>query len=536
MKHSFNCFYDLTETTELNRIWKDSDTIFIFDTNVLLSLYSFQPESRKDFLKVLSSIQDRIWIPFHVGLEFQKNRLTVIKNRRSTFNDLNKDVDKLSDTLTFDKKPFTTLQNKFSLKKNYLNVFNKLNESLKKIDESFAELENELKICLKELKDEIDITDKEKIFVNSKDFIRDEIDDLFTVERIGKNIFNTIEKLNSLYKEGNDRYKNKIPPGYEDEDKGDQEFYFEGVGYKNKFGDLIIFKQIIDFCKERSIKNVIFISEDIKKDWRHIEDQEGDKILGARPELKRELNREAGVENFLIYQIEDFVKKTNEYLDIKIEPKTLKSIKLSLEEDKHQKSFENKVLEAQKMQELYERVADDSALFKAKAKVKAALEAQKMQELYERVADNSTFSKAVLDAQKMQELYGRVADNSTFSKAVLDAQKMQELYGRVADNSAFSKAVLDAQKMQELYGRVADDSAFSKAALEAQKMQELYGRMADDSAFSKAALEAQKMQELYGRVADDSAFSKAALEAQKMQKFYSYENFIKKVKDDQDDE
>jgi len=74
MKHSFNCFYDLTETTELNRIWKDSDTIFIFDTNVLLSLYSFQPESRKDFLKVLSSIQDRIWIPFHVGLEFKKNR------------------------------------------------------------------------------------------------------------------------------------------------------------------------------------------------------------------------------------------------------------------------------------------------------------------------------------------------------------------------------------------------------------------------------------------------------------------------------
>jgi len=162
---------------------------------------------------------------------------------------------------------------------------------------------------------------------------------------------------------------------------------------------LIIFKQIIDFCKERSIKNVIFISEDIKKDWRHIEDQEGDKILGARPELKRELNREAGVENFLIYQIEDFVKKTNEYLDIKIEPKTLKSIKLSLEEDKHQKSFENKVLEAQKMQELYERVAD-----------------------------NSAFSKAVLEAQKMQELYGRVADDSAFSKAALEAQKMQKFY------------------------------------------------------------------------------------------------------------
>lgn len=117
MKQIFNCFYDVTDTSELEKVWKANDTLFIFDTNVLLSLYSFQPESRKDFFKVLSSIEDRIWIPFHVGLEFQKNRLNIIKNRRSTFNELNRDIDKLSESLTFDKKPFTTLQNKFSLKK-----------------------------------------------------------------------------------------------------------------------------------------------------------------------------------------------------------------------------------------------------------------------------------------------------------------------------------------------------------------------------------------------------------------------------------
>ena len=340
MNSSFSCFYNLTESTELEKIWKDKQTIFIFDTNVLLSLYSFQPESRKDFLKVLSSINDRIWIPFHVGLEFQKNRLTIIKNRRNTFDDLNKGIDNLTNSLTFDRKPFTSLQSAFSLKKNYPSVYSKLNENLEKVNTSFNKLEEDIKHYLKEIKDEVVNLDKDKIFVNSHDYIRDEIDQLFRENNLGINTFDTKEKLEALYKEGNIRYQNKIPPGYADESKGEEEFYFDGLGYKRKFGDLIIFKQIIEFCKEKSIKNIIFVSEDIKDDWRLIQEQGGKKILGARPELKRELYKEAGVENFFIYQIEEFMKKTNDYLGIKIEIDTLKSIKLSLEEDKHQRNIE----------------------------------------------------------------------------------------------------------------------------------------------------------------------------------------------------
>lgn len=389
MNDSFACFYDLSNSKELKNIWKDEQTIFIFDTNVLLSLYSFQPEGRKDFLRILTSLDNRIWIPFHVGLEFHKNRLNVIKNRRKSFRDLNTDIDNLVNCISFERESFTTLQKKFSLEKKYPNVFLKLEESLDKIVKSFNSLEEDLGVYLKEIKDEVTILDKDKIYVNSDDYIRAEIDELFTGSRIGSNTFDTKEKLDALYQEGSHRYKNKIPPGYEDESKGEEEFYYDGLGYKRKFGDLIIFKQIIDFSREKSIKNVIFISEDIKKDWRLVQDQEGSKILGARPELKRELYKEAGVENFFIYQIEEFMQKTNDYLDIRIEKDTLKSIKISLEEDKYQRILEEKIKELTERQVLFD-------VYKHKK------ETEEAQDLYQKYVDKI---EAIEEAQNPYQLY-----------------------------------------------------------------------------------------------------------------------------------
>src|SRR5690606_6373247 len=171
--------------------------------------------------------------------------------------------------------------------------------------------------------------------------------------------------------------------------KGEEEFYYDGLGYKRKFGDLIIFKQIIDFSREKSIKNVIFISEDIKKDWRLVQDQEGSKILGARPELKRELYKEAGVENFFIYQIEEFMQKTNDYLDIRIEKDTLKSIKISLEEDKYQRILEEKIKELTERQVLFD-------VYKHKK------ETEEAQDLYQKYVDKI---EAIEEAQNPYQLY-----------------------------------------------------------------------------------------------------------------------------------
>ena len=75
MKNLFKSFYKLNKD-EYKTLWQDA--IFIFDTNILLNLYRYQSSTRDELLKVIEQLTSRIWIPNHVALEFQRNRLHVI--------------------------------------------------------------------------------------------------------------------------------------------------------------------------------------------------------------------------------------------------------------------------------------------------------------------------------------------------------------------------------------------------------------------------------------------------------------------------
>lgn len=331
MKNKFACFYDVKNDDDMKKIWKDESTLFIFDTNVLLSLYAFKADSRKDFFKVLSKIEKRIWIPFHVCLEFQLNRITVIKNRRNSFGKLKKEITGLKEIISLDEKYFSTLQSEFSLKKKHPDVFQKLKKVQSELVIKFKEIESYLKSSISELQIEVEKIDNEKLFINSDDFIRKDIDSYFNDERIGDNLFTDQESIDTFNKIGEERYRNLVPPGYEDaKDKGDDDFLFDKLRYKRKFGDLIIFKQMIEHAKKHTLKNIVFISEDVKEDWRQIEDFDGKKILGARHELKREMYNDANVSNFLIFNIEEFMSNTNKYLEIEIQKDTINNIKESL--------------------------------------------------------------------------------------------------------------------------------------------------------------------------------------------------------------
>jgi hypothetical protein len=65
-------------------------------------------------------------------------------------------------------------------------------------------------------------------------------------------------ELCGIYTEGETRYKNNIPPGFKDNKKEGNE----------KFGDLVVWKQIIDHIKHSDPpKDVIFVTDDDKEDW-----------------------------------------------------------------------------------------------------------------------------------------------------------------------------------------------------------------------------------------------------------------------------
>ena len=72
MRNSFKEYYGLN-SSELDKLWKEG--IIVFDTNVLLSLYRRSQGVRDDFISMIKSLSDRIWIPYQVGYEFHEHRL-----------------------------------------------------------------------------------------------------------------------------------------------------------------------------------------------------------------------------------------------------------------------------------------------------------------------------------------------------------------------------------------------------------------------------------------------------------------------------
>lgn len=82
IKDIFKGYYQVDEG-EFSSTWENS--LFICDTNVLLNLFRYQSSTRDALLKVMEQLSERVWIPYHAGLEFQRNRLKVIAEQHKRF-------------------------------------------------------------------------------------------------------------------------------------------------------------------------------------------------------------------------------------------------------------------------------------------------------------------------------------------------------------------------------------------------------------------------------------------------------------------
>ena len=82
MRDLFPGYYTLPEE-ELSQLWENC--IFVFDTNMLLNIYRYQPVSQESFFEVLKKLNDRIWIPYQVALEYQGRRLQVISDQMNAY-------------------------------------------------------------------------------------------------------------------------------------------------------------------------------------------------------------------------------------------------------------------------------------------------------------------------------------------------------------------------------------------------------------------------------------------------------------------
>ncbi|MEL4294067.1 PIN-like domain-containing protein [Shewanella xiamenensis] len=303
MKNQFRSFKKTTDD-ELKTLWKDA--IFVFDTNVLHSVYRYKASTCEDVLKLMEQLKKRVWIPYHVALEFHRNRLSVISSQHKKFDETRKAI---KNTLEGLKKEFANLQ----LDKRHSHIDpNPLIDGINKLIVGYLdELKEQESRCIK---------------VDSDDLLLPRIESIFE-NRVGEKPTNDF--IRDIMIEGRERYKANIPPGYKDEIKekdNDNKYTYNGVSYEKQFGDLIVWKQIIDHAKKIDINYLIFVTDDNKEDWWEI--TQG-KTTSFRTELIDEILVSTNLKNFKAYSLAGFLTESKQYLKNSVSEDTIEDVSLT---------------------------------------------------------------------------------------------------------------------------------------------------------------------------------------------------------------
>lgn len=235
----------MIEYNEFENIIKKEGTAIVLDTNVILDLARYSLYTSKNILSIFDECNDLIWIPNQVFKEYNKNKNKV-------FGDLEKRY------LNFEKKLLSiSKKSKYEFEK-VLNLSDKYKYfGIKKFSDDLKNKIEEFENIIKSYKDNIS-AEYSTITSNPheiKNDIENFIDSLDRNKQIGEKI--GFKEQLDIIKEGELRYKYKLPPGFEDDKK-------DGI---EKFGDLFLWKEILKLPSQKNVVNIIFITNDKKGDW-----------------------------------------------------------------------------------------------------------------------------------------------------------------------------------------------------------------------------------------------------------------------------
>ncbi len=303
MKTIFYGYYQPTEQ-EFDDLWQNC--LFVLDANVLLNLYRYSPEVSNEFLTILDQISDRLWIPHQVALEYQENRLGEIAQQKNKYEEARNTLGRILADLSKLRKTLVDLGMLDKTPSDFVLAGLLGHDALA----GFEYLFKEFKDVSPELKNEIEQKQGQHPDLASQDNIRDVLTTCLA-EKVGPPY--SQKRLLEIYELGEKRYKSKIPPGYQDSKK-ESEMGYGNLVIKKKFGDLILWYQIMDKAKETQ-KPIIFVTGDKKDDWWW--KAKDDKIIGPRPELVTEIKAEANV-SFYMYNSERFIVRIQHYFKVEV--------------------------------------------------------------------------------------------------------------------------------------------------------------------------------------------------------------------------
>ncbi len=204
-------------------IWSNAD--FVFDTNVLLNVYRYTPESRAAFLKLLAALKGRVFIPHRVAVEFARNRIDVIREQFKPQSVIKKALEAASKEIS-DKHP----------KHPHLGDIHKLIESATKlVDDRFGEAEK-----------------KHEKLIRDDSILRD------LLAAIGDDVGDPYPQAD-IDKEYKKRKDGMIPPFCKMDDDKDE---------VRRVGDVVIWLELLKKY-EGTKKPLIFVTDDLKENWWH---------------------------------------------------------------------------------------------------------------------------------------------------------------------------------------------------------------------------------------------------------------------------
>jgi hypothetical protein len=258
-------------------------------------------------------LSQRIWIGFQVIVEFLNNRHEAISDQKNKFATVRNLLEEAS--AQYDRV-FATLGTELGKLK--------LKQRHSLIDPDKFITEDNIatgKIFIEDFLTELLILENKQSDVNDRDQIKDIVLKIFD-GKIGEAF--SRKELDEIYKNGEKRYENNVPPGYKDKSKqgaytvGDSELV-------RKFGDLILWKEIIKKAKAENIASVVLVTGDVKEDWWL---EKRGKKLGARKELLNEIYTDAPcVKNFYMYDTASFLRHAKSRLKAEVKDSSITQAK-----------------------------------------------------------------------------------------------------------------------------------------------------------------------------------------------------------------
>lgn len=264
---------------------KFQECVFCFDTNVLLNLYRYTPESRDNLIEVLRAFKGRIWLPHQVGREYQRGRTDVFLEQLGLPAEIARKIDNAISAIG-------------QFQRSSLFAVNALTEPVRE--------------KLEEIKQALQAGNEEKPDLMTGDLVFDAVTELFD-GKVGGPL--TAESYQDVLKKAKERYDAKIPPGYLDKPKDPNDI--------DEYGDLVLWWQLLEFAKGDK-RPIIFVTDDAKEDWwRTVKGQK----LGPRPELVDEFLAQVGDDGwFYMYSTEQFLKHAKDHLDADVTPEAIKEV------------------------------------------------------------------------------------------------------------------------------------------------------------------------------------------------------------------